>query len=287
VQIEQVGDIAMTYQAAFEKIIKDEIRGHAEALVLWMNKENGNWSGLAELLNNGQGPFDTEKYCLCYCMAYMHSHYEAAKLPLARVAKSLDRKSCVAMLDIGCGPMTAALSLSDLYRDKHSKPLPLNYIGVDNSECMRAIAKKFSKRSDCFASTPDGYVAFTNGVTEITDKMLSTWLKGATVVVVTLSYVLAQNTVKQKDIEAFAELIGRIAIVAGETPIRLAYSNARIPTYLGYFLGRCAHYGAAFDRSVVSVAAHPMRQHRLKRNEIVVERPAKKDNLEYMAAKVK
>jgi len=102
------------YKQAIEDVLKARLKRNATALGEWKRREQtGNLTWVNAQCGRGQGPFLTEESVLCYCMTYMHAHFEAAVEVLDPFAEVLERNSVVAMLDVGCGPMTAALALAN------------------------------------------------------------------------------------------------------------------------------------------------------------------------------
>jgi hypothetical protein len=277
----------MGYLEAVEYIVKRRVRSHKVAGAAWREKEAGRWASFNELCKNGQGPFDTEEAALCYCMGYMHTHFQAAQIPLRGVSRRLAGKSCVAMIDIGCGPMTAALALADLHIKRFGLPLPLNYIGIDIAEPMLELAEEFSERADCFSASPGGYVKLVRRLDDVTDARVRKWLRDSTHVVIVLSYVLAQNAVGHKDVDGYARLVARICTMASDRGVWLAYTNAASLYHnkFQYFVGCCRRYGIEFDRTQRTTENHDFWQHRLNQAAPVFEKSGS-DNLEYLAATV-
>ena len=151
----------MGYKQAIEEVLKARLKANGTALAKWKEREQtGSLQWVNEQCGRGQGPFLTEESVLCYCMTYMHSHYEAASKVLVPFADSLDRNSVVAMLDIGCGPMTAALALAELNIEKRRLPLKLKYIGVDTSAPCSTWQRSFRSKNIASRSPKVGIGVF-------------------------------------------------------------------------------------------------------------------------------
>ena len=278
----------MSYRDAFRDIVKRRLENRPAMMEQWVKHEKyGNLPWINDLCNRGQGPFTTKEATLCYCMAYMHGHYEAAKIVLEGFADQLDASSRVAMLDVGCGPMTAALALSDLFTKGYGKPVALNYIGIDTSERMLKFAKKFSERDDCFSTSESDYRRFVDGCGAISDRRISKFLKGATHIVVTFNYVLAQSSLNLATVDELAELTVRIAAAAGKTPVWIAYANSTYPTsYFQYFAHRCGKLGATLAKSTAIPRSLPLAQHRLAEGVTEVVSDSGKTNFEYLLTRI-
>ncbi|MPZ31862.1 MAG: hypothetical protein GEV13_12840 [Rhodospirillales bacterium] len=279
----------MSYQDAFEYVVKRSLERHQRAREGWAEYEKTRSLGwINNQCDRGNGPFNTDESVLCYCMAYMHSHYEAAKIALSDVAQALTKKSAVAVLDIGCGPMTAALALAQLNLNRFGQPLALSYIGVDISAPMLKFAERFSQRDDCFSSTSGGFYRFVPTLEEVTTDRLKRLINGATHVVIVLSYIMSQKNLSFANVDDIAKIASRVRTLADGREVWLVYSNAYpFEGKFQYFLGRCEVLELEFEKTVTTKVSHPMRQHRLTPGKIVHVNSPRGHNLEFLATRAK
>jgi SAM-dependent methyltransferase len=274
------------YKQAIEDVLKARLKGHANALEKWKERERtGSRTWVNEQCGRGQGPFLTEESVLCYCMTYMHYHFEAAVRVLDPFVRILDRNSVVAMLDIGCGPMTAALALAESNIAHRRQPLTLKYIGVDISTPMLNIAEAFSEQEHCFAQPDDGYWRFLSSIDDITERRLEKLTRGATHVVVVLSYLLAQNGLSLKDVKTVAGVLATLkSLTRRSQQLWIAYTNAAgvYGNKYAYFISACRDVGVRFESTTLTRRKHDFWQHRLARYDVVEEMAAKGENLEFL-----
>ncbi len=276
----------MGYSQAVEDVLKTRLKAHPNALREWKNREaTRDISWVNTQCGRGQGPFRTEESVLCYCMTYMHAHFEAAQKVLVPFSDIISRNSVVAMLDFGCGPMTAALALAELHIKRFRQALSLKYIGVDISAPMLEMAKAFSEQEHCFNDFDGGYWRFLSSINDVTDRRIDNLTQGATHVVVVLSYLLAQEGLSIDDVDALARVVATLKDrTRRDQELWLAYTNAawRPGNKFAHFVGACRDRGVRFTKITLTRRKHDTWQHRLARHSIVEEMTANRENLEFL-----
>ncbi|WP_326984507.1 AAA domain-containing protein [Chryseobacterium sp. MYb264] len=158
-----------------------------------------------------------------YCYWNMRKHYASSQYVFrthfdyfSAEIKKLGNK--VVFIDFGCGPLTAALAFSTLFKDEVQDSI--HYIGVDSSTAMLEKAMTFS-RSECFRlhDTFD----FVKDFSQINKKRLENRFSSPSVVVFNCSYVL--SGLDSKAIASLAEQITRFMIEYSFNKYMLVFQN--------------------------------------------------------------
>jgi len=132
-----------------------------------------------------------------YCYWNMRKHYTSSYYVFkthqdyfSTVISSM--KNNVVFIDFGCGPLTAALAFSGIFKNEIREGI--HYIGVDISTAMLEKAMTFS-RSACFKLNDT--FDFVKNLRQINKIRLSERFSVPSTVVFNFSYVLAELTIEQ------------------------------------------------------------------------------------------
>lgn len=90
--------------------------------------------------------FSTDEIALLHTYYYLEMHHYSFRRCLAEIGAELipTLQSNPMVIDFGCGPSTAGLTLADWYhRNNNATPLMVNYWGIDTSLSMLNLGKAF------------------------------------------------------------------------------------------------------------------------------------------------
>lgn len=176
-----------------------------------------------EVIGGGQadfaapwGPLSPDDRALLY--AYMNQKGHVLELLSAfrmLLARSGGLRSPV-VLDLGCGPFTAGLAISDVL----GGGTPWTYVGVDRAESMRTLGERLAR-----AAPPHGYAASVEriwrpSVADVEWKSAPSWRP----VIIVASYLLASPTLSVDElVSQTVELLDTI----GRGPVTLLYTNSQ------------------------------------------------------------
>src|SRR5690606_17385139 len=117
---------------------------------------------------------------------------------LITIFKDISRK--VLFIDLGCGPMTSGLALSDLHKNKTGSNLDINYIGIDISEAMLNKDERFLNHG---VFSQESKHMFTTHWNLITDETLSEFVGLNNHIVINASYLFASISLKEYKLANF------------------------------------------------------------------------------------
>lgn len=113
-----------------------------------------------EILEFGLTDFDAPYHSISadekvnlYCYFNLKKHYFTTYALLERFLSTFDSVYSIQNLnfiDYGCGPLTSAIALGDIFIEKTNEKLKVKYFGIDSSDAMIRKAKSFSNIS-CFS----------------------------------------------------------------------------------------------------------------------------------------
>ena len=108
-----------------------------------------------KILGYARTPCQTPALALLYSYTYMPMHMDGNKKVIEREYETFfqlylyQKPANVWMIDVGCGPMTACLALSDFQQSLPTKQrLELEYVGCDLQSRMTDIAVKFHSKAN-------------------------------------------------------------------------------------------------------------------------------------------
>lgn len=168
-----------------------------------------------------------EDKAILYCFYYMQFHF-ASSLSLYRQKGEfissnmlLDKK--VIFIDFGCGPLTSGVALAEFYKSiREGEALDLNYVGIDISATMQAVACRIQEYPGLFASSERFiYINKFQEATTAIEMMVESTGKDFSIFL-NMSYFMAAHGL---DIEALAAAITQIVERYSDSPICLAYQN--------------------------------------------------------------
>jgi SAM-dependent methyltransferase len=171
------------------------------------------------------GHLTPDEKALLYCFVNFKKHFFAAFATFRECRTTIEDlfvpEEKPLVLDIGCGPATACLALTDLLPGRN-----LDYIGVDSAAAMRAKAASL-----CDAARVKGLLGANSTVNfqaSWTDLAVAE-ISPARSVLVVLSYCCASHTLTLPALQSLAQTVARL--VEGRTgkPLVLAYMNSTNP----------------------------------------------------------
>ena len=160
----------------------------------------------AKILNFGLADFDQPYQSLSpvdkvnlYCYLNLKKHYFTTYALMERFTTSMDPLvdlDNLNFIDIGCGPLTSALAIADIYANKTKGKLSINYYGIDTAKVMIDKARLFSL-AGCFG--PDSSFNFATKLEDLDLRSLveSDSNKGK-LTIINCSYLFASKTLNVK-----------------------------------------------------------------------------------------
>ena len=154
----------MGYQEAFREVVlkplrEDEaIRQEVQQYLGAYQQSRSEFSSFdhyirMKILGHARTPCQTQALALLYSYTYMPMHLDGNKKVIEREYETFfqpylyQKLANVWMIDVGCGPMTACLALSDFQQSLPAKkPLELAYLGCDLQSVMTDIACNFHSK---------------------------------------------------------------------------------------------------------------------------------------------
>ncbi len=179
----------------------------------------------SEVINFGQANFDKPYKKLqpadivkLYCYFNMRKHYYSSLYLFERCAwikKLISKEGCLKFIDVGCGPATSGIALTDyLLTIKNSKQ-QFDYIGVDYYDSMLAAAADFMTNSVYKECTNNDFI---KSITEIKNNKF----KSANSIILNTCYLFASPTLK---IELLATEINNLLDAYSSLPRFLLFQN--------------------------------------------------------------
>ncbi|WP_375416096.1 class I SAM-dependent methyltransferase [uncultured Hymenobacter sp.] len=152
---------------------------------------------------------------LLYCYYNLRKHFFTSRYVFGQLIDSLPSLLATSgshpvFLDLGCGPMTSALALADLYGERFNQPLPIRYVGVDIAQAMLDKARTF-ETSGLFA---DGshFTYFTRWADAL--GTLVEQIQVTNPVIINASYLFASSSLNPMNLAVFVHELRRQCPVA-------------------------------------------------------------------------
>lgn len=141
---------------------------------------------------------------LLYCYYNLRKHFFTGRYVFGQLIDSLpailtNPNSQPVFLDLGCGPMTSALALADLYRERFNQPLPIRYVGVDIAPAMLDKARTF-EQSGLFASSSQ-FTYFTRWADAL--ESLVEQIQVTNPIIINASYLFASSSLDPAELALF------------------------------------------------------------------------------------
>jgi hypothetical protein len=175
----------------------------------------------SEVINFGQANFDKpyrqlkpDDVVKLYCYFNMRKHYYSSLYLFERcswIKKLILNEGCLKFIDIGCGPATSGIALTDYLLSTNNSKQQFDYIGIDYYDSMLSAAADFMTNSvnkECSGNN------FIKSITEINNDDFS----NANSILLNTCYLFASPTLK-------------IDLLATEIN-NLLNSNSAIPRFL-------------------------------------------------------
>jgi hypothetical protein len=183
----------------------------------------------SEVIKFGQANFDnpyktitSDEVVKLYCYFNMRKHYYSSLYLFERCSwlkKFLSKDGCLKFIDVGCGPATTGIALTDhLLTVKHENS-KFDYFGVDYYKTMLVAASDFMENTvhqSCSANQ------FINSITDIKSENL----KNANSIIINACYLFASPTL---DITQLAKEINALLENYEKLPRFLLFQNTTDP----------------------------------------------------------
>ena len=179
----------------------------------------------SEVINFGQANFDKPYKKLqpadivkLYCYFNMRKHYYSSLYLFERCAwikKLVSKEGCLKFIDVGCGPATSGIALTDYLLSTKSSKQQFDYIGVDYYDSMLAAAADFMTNSDYKECTNNDFL---KSITEIKNDDFS----NANSILLNTCYLFASPTLK---IDLLATEINNLLNTYSSLPRFLLFQN--------------------------------------------------------------
>jgi hypothetical protein len=153
------------------------------------------------MLERGSSYLENKLMARLYAYTHMLQHYDALwtvlQLKSERVGVSVfDHSGEIGILDVGCGPLTATLSLADEYAARFGTRLSASVVGIDHAQATLDLAKKFFDRGHLSAdSTFHGIADFGLDAAKQVGKLM----RGKRTLVLVCSYFFGQPAIGDVD----------------------------------------------------------------------------------------
>lgn len=151
--------------------------------------------------NNG---LSDDEIVLLYCYYNMRKHFFTTYFLYERIYNSLmeiisDTNTIPVFIDLGCGPLTSGLAISDLHTERTGNQLLVHYIGLDNAPAMLRKATAFW---DVGNFHPDSRCDLVLTPDEILDHLIP-YQDGHTTLIFNASYLFASDSLEILDLANF------------------------------------------------------------------------------------
>ncbi|GGK78353.1 class I SAM-dependent methyltransferase [Rufibacter glacialis] len=148
---------------------------------------------------------------LLYCYFNMRKHFFTTFFVLERIYDSLlslftNANLVPIFIDIGCGPLTSGLAISDLHYQKSGELLKTNYIGIDISPAMLRKAHGFWNRG-IFAK--ESRASFFCSWNQISDDLLADYVGLQNPIIINASYLFASKSLDEIQLARFIKGVAR------------------------------------------------------------------------------
>lgn len=165
-----------------------------------------------DILEYGRADFTTEykslttdEKVLLYCYFNMRKHFFTSCYVFEKIYESLKPifnhpEKTVVFIDLGCGPMTSGLALSDLHFAKTGNLLKINYLGVDISQAMLDKAKNFSEDN---VFSKDSQTLFSLSWDNIPTETIKEYVALDNPIIINASYLFASSSLEISNLIKF------------------------------------------------------------------------------------
>ncbi|HTU71746.1 MAG TPA: class I SAM-dependent methyltransferase [Candidatus Baltobacteraceae bacterium] len=182
----------MGFDSSFERVIWSRVRSDRELAD----------AAKSRICEHGQADFGDFRVVACYCMCYMHQHFDANLAILRQnAAGPIFTDPDAVVIDFGCGPGTAALVLATRNRELGGQPARFSYLGIDRSTMMHEVATNFLSDNDLFHCGAQR--VFFQAARDVPVALAA----GKTAALFYCSYVLNQTHLADTDVRDFADVI--------------------------------------------------------------------------------
>jgi SAM-dependent methyltransferase len=167
------------------------------------------------------GDLTVDDKVLLYCYLNLRPHFHSSKKGFARYDNWLDRVFLdhrPVMIDIGCGPATSALALSELYPQK-----PFEYIGIDTAEAMHTRGKAFLKEAKIRGLF---HVNSKCRFKESWDVFSAVPVPPNRTVMFNFSFFFASNSLDAKALKSLASVVKNTALGRPSKSVIISYTNS-------------------------------------------------------------
>jgi hypothetical protein len=179
----------------------------------------------SEVINFGQANFDKPYKKLLpadvvklYCYFNMRKHYYSSLYLFERcswIKKLISKEGCLKFIDVGCGPATSGIALTDYLLSIKNSKQQFDYIGVDYYESMLTAAADFMTNSVYKECTNNDFI---KSITEIKKDDFS----NANSILLNTCYLFASPTLK---IDLLATEVNNLLNVYSSLPRFLLFQN--------------------------------------------------------------
>jgi hypothetical protein len=187
-----------TEQLFNEKFIK-YIKNHKSTVWNTVLLGFDNYTIRSEVINFGQANFDKpykeltpEDIVKLYCYFNMRKHYYSSLYLFERcswIKKLISKEGCLKFIDIGCGPATSGIALTDYLLSINNSKQKFDYIGVDYYDSMLAAAADFMTNSVYLECTNKEFI---KSISEIKNEQF----KNANSILLNTCYLFASPNLK-------------------------------------------------------------------------------------------
>ncbi len=178
-----------------------------------------------EIINFGQTNFDSgynelipQDVVKLYCYFNMRKHYYSSLSLLERIETLKDlyqANGIIKFIDIGCGPATSGIALTDYLNSITNTTISFDYFGIDYYKSMRDEAKCFMDNCIYKPALHEEYLQNLNDFN-------FDWLLNANSIFINASYLFASDSLNEIEL---AESIQNIKRAKPEVPFYFLFQN--------------------------------------------------------------
>ena len=185
------------------------------------NRNNVIEKGLADF-THGYGALTADEKALLYCYIYMKatffSTYANFRLNKSHLLQLLEISNNVLMFDVGCGPGTSILALSDLFPNR-----PLTYFGIDIADAMQGKTKQiWDSAVDIGLINAKSTLIRHRSWTDIDVSQI----EQTCTVLVNFSYIFDSHLLTSKDVLSLAKFVHDLAARPNVKMLTISYTNS-------------------------------------------------------------
>lgn len=184
----------------------------------------------SEIINFGQANFDKpyknlqpEDVVKLYCYFNMRKHYYSSLYLFERcmwIKDTISKEGCLKFIDIGCGPATSGIALTDYLLSVNNAKKQFDYIGVDYYDSMLKAASDFMSNSVYKECSNNDYIKSISDINRDT-------FKTANSILINTCYLFASPTLK---IDILASEINALLSEYSSLPRFLFFQNTTDPS---------------------------------------------------------